>query len=95
MYGTIARFQFKPEAEADLVRHGREEGPRIPGMVFEHFYRTGPGEAYIVVGFESKEAYDANAASPEQHARYLEYRALLTAEPEWHDGEIIFSSPST
>jgi hypothetical protein len=37
---------------------------------------------------------DANAASPEQHARYEQYRALLTAEPEWHDGEIVHSHPA-
>jgi hypothetical protein len=94
MYGTVARFQFKPEAEADLVRHAGEESAKIPGIVFQHYYRTGPGEAFIVVGFESKEAYEANAASPEQHDRYLKYRALLTAEPEWHDGEIFFSHPT-
>jgi len=37
-----------------------------------------------------RETYHANAASPEQHARYLRLRALLTAEPEWHDGEVIY-----
>ncbi len=94
MYGTIARFQLKPGTEAELARHGGEASANIPGIVFQHYYRTGPGEAYIVVGFESKEAYDANAASPEQHARYLEYREFLTADPEWHDGEIIFSNPT-
>jgi hypothetical protein len=45
------------------------------------------------VAFESKEAYQKNAASPEQNARYEEYRALLDADPEWHDGEIIASYP--
>jgi hypothetical protein len=50
-------------------------------------------EVVTVVGPESKEADRANAESPEQHARYEEYRALLDADPEWHDGEIIFAYP--
>jgi hypothetical protein len=34
---------------------------------------------------ESREAYRANAESPEQHHRYERYRAVLAAEAEWHD----------
>jgi hypothetical protein len=52
-----------------------------------------PDEYYLVVGFESKESYTANAASPEQHERYQRYRAWLTEDPEWHDGEIVQSYP--
>ncbi|MFM7718802.1 MAG: hypothetical protein ACKO8G_04830 [Actinomycetota bacterium] len=37
--------------------------------------------------FRDTAAYAANADSPGQHARYLELRALLSADPEWHDGE--------
>jgi hypothetical protein len=28
-------------------------------------------------------------ASPEQHEHFVELRALLTADPEWHDGDIV------
>jgi quinol monooxygenase YgiN len=96
MYGTVARFQVKPGAEADLERFSREDIPAIAGLVMQYAYRTdaNPNELYLVVGFESKAAYQANASSPEQHARYERYRELLTAEPEWHDGEIIFSHPT-
>lgn len=48
-----------------------------------------PNEFYLVAVFESRAAYQTNAASPEQHQRFLELRALLTADPEWHDGEIV------
>jgi hypothetical protein len=41
----------------------------------------------LVVGFESRAAYESNAASPEQGARYAQPRALLAADPEWSDGE--------
>ena len=33
----------------------------------------------------------ANADSPAQDARYRQFRALLEADPEWHDGEIVLS----
>jgi quinol monooxygenase YgiN len=50
-----------------------------------------PDEYLLAVAFESREAYQANAASPEQDARYQQMRALLQADPEWHDGEIVYS----
>jgi heme-degrading monooxygenase HmoA len=93
MYGTIARLRIKPGMEAELERLSREANAEIPGFTFQHVYRTDadPQELYLVVGFATKEAYRANAESPEQHARYETYRTLLAAEPEWHDGEIVFS----
>jgi quinol monooxygenase YgiN len=95
MYGTIARFKLKPGGLADLERFNREQTANISGVVFQHVYRmdADPNEVYLVVGFESKDAYKANAESPEQHARYEQYRQFLAAEPEWHDGEIVFSDP--
>jgi hypothetical protein len=44
---------------------------------------------YLVVCFKDRASYVANAQSPAQHARYEQMRALLTADPEWHDGEIL------
>ena len=94
MYGSVARLRVKPGSEERLRELGRA-GQTIPGFVFEHVYRldTGSNEYFLVVGFQDKAAYVANATSPEQHQRYLEYRALLDAEPEWNDGEIVDSFP--
>lgn len=50
---------------------------------------TWVNEFWLVGVFESREAYRANAASPEQHQRFLQLRALLEADPEWHDGAIV------
>jgi hypothetical protein len=82
--------------EAELERLSREEHAEIAGIAFQHVYRMDddPQELYLVVGFESKAAYRANAESAEQHARYETYRALLEADPDWHDGEIVFSVES-
>jgi quinol monooxygenase YgiN len=81
----------KPGKLEELTRLGNEMAPQIPGFVFQHVYRTDgdPNELYLVVGFESREAYHQNAQSPDQAARYAGFRALLDADPEWHDGEIV------
>jgi len=96
MYGTIARFTIKPGQEQALRDLTRDHVGTIDGIAFEHVFRTDddPNVLYVVVGFESKEAYRRNAESPEQHQRYLQYRALLQADPEWHDGEIVQSRTS-
>jgi quinol monooxygenase YgiN len=94
MYGTVAKFRIKPGKEQALRELTDAHVDSIDGIAFEHVYRMDddPQVLYIVVGFESKEAYRTNAESPEMHQRYLQYRELLEADPEWHDGEIIDSS---
>jgi quinol monooxygenase YgiN len=96
MYGTIARIRVKPGKEEELLRLGNEMVPRIPGFVFQHVYRTDAdqNECYLVLAFASKEAYRANAGSLDQHARHQQFRSLLDADPEWHDGEIVDSFPA-
>lgn len=91
MYGTIARLTINPGKEEELTRMGHAMSTQIPGLVSEYVYRTdaNPHELYLVVIFESEQAYRDNANSPEQHARYEEYRSLLAADPEWHDGQVI------
>lgn len=90
LYGTIAKMKILPGKEEDLKRIGQDHPP---GLVFEHIYKldSGDNEYMMVVGFESREAYKKNAESPEMHQEYLEYRKLLAADPEWHDGEIVQS----
>ncbi len=95
MYGTVAKMRIKPGKEEELAKMIGEQAPEIPGFVFQHTYRldNNPREYMLVVGFESKEAYRANAESPEQNARYEQYVELLDGPPEWNDGEIVFSFP--
>jgi heme-degrading monooxygenase HmoA len=98
MYGTVARLRIRPGAEEDLARYADEvtSADTPPGMVAECLYRTDadPREFILAVAFASKEAYWANAGSPEQHARYERLRQLLDAEPEWADGEIVHTYPA-
>jgi len=94
MYGTIARLRVMPGAEEQLIQFARDESAiKIPGLIAQYVYRmdNDPDEYYLVVLFESHSAYTANADSPEQDARYHQFRALLASDPEWHDGEVIYA----
>ena len=91
MYGTIARLRVKPDTMDALREFGGQEADGLPALRFQYVVQsdTDPNEAWLVVGVESRDAYQANAESPEQHQRYLPFRELLDADPEWHDGAVI------
>jgi quinol monooxygenase YgiN len=96
MYGTIARIRVKQGMEEQLrqLNNDMMTNDAPPGILFGHVYRSDadPTVWWLAVGFESKEAYHANANDPAQHERYLKLRALLDADPEWNDGEIVASN---
>jgi quinol monooxygenase YgiN len=97
MYGTIGRLRIKPGMEAQFRQLLQEQAPafetgQVPGFVVSYVYSmdADPKDYYVVAVFESREAYWANAESPEQDARYRQWLPLLAGEPEeWHDGEIV------
>ena len=91
MYGTVAKLRVKADREADLVTHlNQYRGGLAGGFVASALYRADDGDGHwLAVVFESKQAYESNADSPEQDARYRELRELLDADPEWHDGEVL------
>ena len=92
MYGTVAKMRIKPGMEQALSAVSEQAKTDVSGIVGQYVYRmdSEPDVYYLAVMFRDKESYEANAASPDQHERYLAYRDLLAAEPEWHDGEIVF-----
>lgn len=94
MYGTVARLQLKPAMEANL----KEEMAKYPGLEIPGFFSTmlyrmdrNANECYVAVAFKDKESYLANARDPKQDERYQRMRTLLSADPEWHDGAIVWS----
>lgn len=92
MYGTVAHFRLKPGMEAALLGLIQEFDRHPPaGYIGEYIYRMDedPLSYFMVAVFESRETYFANADSAEQNARYEKFRAMLEADPEWHDGEIV------
>jgi heme-degrading monooxygenase HmoA len=95
MYGTIARFILKPGTAEDFGKVAMaQESATIAGYRDTRVYHsnTNPNECWVVVAFESKEAYDANANSPEQHERYLGLARFFAEDPQWHDGEIVYDT---
>jgi heme-degrading monooxygenase HmoA len=93
MYGTIARMKVKPGALPALKKMSEEAHSRAKGYAGSFIYQMDkdPNEIYVVVLFNSKQEYFANADSPEQNVEYEKMRKNLTAEPEWHDGEVAFA----
>lgn len=101
MYGTLARLQVKPGQEAALVAFNeqwlRERKPAATGFITSYALKSerNPGEWDVLVIFDSEENYRKNATDPEQHGQYEAMRALLTADPEWNDGEILTIEPAS
>lgn len=93
MYGTIARIRLKPGMEQAILKAAAAHELGVPGYIGEYIFRldSGNNEYMLVALFADKQAYFANANSPEQDARYRELLTFMDGEPEWHDGEIIHS----
>ncbi len=94
MFGTVAHLHTKPGMESRLQDLMKEyESLNIPGHISSYVYRmdSGPNEYYLATIWQDRDSYFANANSPEQDARYRKLLDCLTSEPEWHDGEIIYS----
>ena len=94
MYGTIARMKVKPGQVDAMIAWGRAR-PISDGQESAYIYQmdADPNELYLVAMFSSKEAYVANANSPEQHEMFTQMMAFLEAEPEWHETHRVRSAP--
>ena len=93
MYGTVAKMRVKPGKLEELrILSGSDAMTGIAGLVSTTVYQmdADPNALIMVVAFTDKDAYVANANSPEQNQRYEELVALLDGPPEWNDGEIIY-----
>jgi heme-degrading monooxygenase HmoA len=94
-------MQVKPGAEEALramhERWRRERKPEAKGFIADYALKSEriPGEWLVLVIFDSEEHYRKNAVDPEQHSQYEQMRALLTADPEWNDGEILAIEPAS
>ena len=90
MYGTVARTRVKPENRDKLKEVFERQGQRArPGMVSAYtLFENDSDVAWLFAIFEDRASYDTNADDPVQDQEYQEYRALMEADPEWHDGEI-------
>jgi hypothetical protein len=91
VYGTVARTRVKPENRPALRKVlERQDADGAPtGFVTAYtLYENDSDVAWLFAIFQDRASYDANADDPRQNERYIEYRALMEDDPEWHDGEI-------
>jgi quinol monooxygenase YgiN len=96
MFGTIATMRPKAGQETAAAEAiddwWRERSSKAEGAVCLHLYRgAAAGELVMAVVFDTQEHYEANANDPEQDAWYRSLVALLEADPEWADGDVIVS----
>lgn len=97
MYGTIARLHPRRGQEKALValmdEWYRVRKPKVKGSVAGYLFKPdkkGSGLLLVAV-FKDEKSYRANADDPEQDKWYRRLRELLTADPEWEDGEYVLS----
>jgi hypothetical protein len=88
MFGTVFRAQSKPGKKDELIKLMMDDSRMPTGMRAAYLYDTGSDEVWGVAVSDDEASYRANASSPEQDKEYQQMRALLTADPEWHDGTI-------
>lgn len=49
----------------------------------------------MVVVFQDRESYFANANDPAQDEFFQRMMEMLDGEPVWHDGEIVYAGPKS
>jgi quinol monooxygenase YgiN len=86
-------MKVKPGKIDELIKVTADsvETRRPKGYLGEIIYKmdNNPNEVIMAVFFADKESYHANANDPQMSKEYEQYRALLDADPEWNDGEVI------
>ena len=97
MYGTIFRMRVKSGKQRELReafdKWEHERKPKVAGVIASLVLKSDkvPGEFLGVAVFKDKESYTANAKDPEQDKWYRQMRLLLESDPEWNDGDYIFT----
>ncbi len=90
MFGSVFKMQAKPGKKQDLINLMMAQDDRSPeGMVSAYMFDAAGDELWGVAVFADEKTYRANAASPDQDAQYQKMRALLAADPEWHDATVV------
>ncbi len=97
MFGTIATVSPKAGMEDAFLRlieeWGSERGSKIAGPQRIYVARSerDPSVLLLTVLFDTREAYEANAADPEQDRWYNRMVECLNEPPDWHDHEVLLA----
>ncbi len=90
MYGTVALCHVRPENLAKLQALATaEDYLHVDGYLGTDLLVVDnhPDTVLMVVRFQDQATYRANGESPDQDARYQEFRALMDDDPVWYDGD--------
>ena len=93
MYGTTARMRLTPGSEAMFRAHlGALQAYPTEGWICTTYSHSSadPLDVWLSVVYDSEESYRAAAESISQHALYIRLRSVLEADPEFHDGEVLY-----
>jgi heme-degrading monooxygenase HmoA len=88
MYGTAALCTVSAENLGALraLMADQERGEGFLGLDMMEV-ENHPNTVLIVVRFQDRDSYMANAESPGQDERYQRMRALMDVDPVWYDGQ--------
>ena len=94
MYGSIFKMKTLPGKRDEVLKVFREwEEERNPDASVDGGYMLiSEAEDDVMIGIaiaKDEASYRANNDTPGQAEWYAKWRALLVADPEWNDGEII------
>jgi len=98
MYGTVARMRPKTGHEQAILEINqqwqRDRKPKVKGAVGAYVLRPDnkTDEMVLIAIFEDRQTYRLNAEDPDQDRWFRQLREHLEGDPQWEDGEIIFSS---
>jgi hypothetical protein len=93
MYGTTARMRLVPGSEAIFRAHlDALQAYPVEGWICTTYSHSDadPRDVWLSVVYESEELYREAAKSMNQHALWTRLRSILEADPDWHDGEVLY-----
>lgn len=90
---TFFRMKVTPGKLDELVALMADEPANMASSGFEAAImgksKDDPNTVWAAVSWDTSERYYANAERPEQNAEYEKMRALLEADPEWFDCDVL------
>ena len=90
MYGTVRKMQVKAE-NVDAVRKvmaAQMRATSLPGYISPTSCRRTTARTWLFVMFEDKASYMARTRTIRHRTSVHGVRALMEADPEWHDGMV-------
>jgi quinol monooxygenase YgiN len=90
---TFARMKVQPGKLDELTKLMDENPARLTDKGWTSTIvgktKDDPDTLWLCVTWDNSDRYYANAGNPEQNAQYERMRALLAADPEWFDCDVV------